>query len=71
MNNPQYNPTLTVAQRAALLRAAHCEEKQLLGELDTARDQLRQNFPGAAAKITVKEAELEILHSAIRALWLS
>lgn len=64
-------PNLTVAQRAALLRACHCEEKKLLGDIDHYKDQVAQAFPGAASKLTVAESELEILHSAIRQLWTS
>lgn len=62
---------LSVAERAALLRACHCEEKVLLGQIEHCRDQLRQNYPGAAAKLSVKESELQILRATIRKLWVS
>lgn len=64
-------PELTVAQRASLLRACHCEEEKLKGSIDHYKDQLSQNFPNSAEKLAVVESELEILHSAIRALWLA
>lgn len=60
---------LSVAERAALLRACHCEEKVLLGQIEQARDQRRQNFPGAESRLTVKESELQILRATIRKLW--
>lgn len=63
--------TLTVAQRAALLRACHCEEKVIKGNMDFLKDQIRIGVKGAAEKLAVAEADLEILHSAIRALWLT
>lgn len=62
-------PSLTVAQRASLLRACHCEEKKLLDQIEYLKDQVAIGRAGAAAKLAVDEAELEILHSAIRALW--
>jgi hypothetical protein len=62
---------LSVAERAALLRACHCEEKVLLGQIEHARDQLRQGFPGAEPRLTVKESELQILRAVIRKLWQS
>lgn len=64
-------PELTVAERAALLRACHCEESKLLGDMDHARDQIRLNHTGAEAKLIIVESELAILHAAIRKLWLS
>lgn len=66
-----YRPELTVAQRAALLRACHCEEAKLLDEIEYCRDQHAQKVEGAEAKLTVKESELQILRSAIRTLWLT
>lgn len=65
------SPTLTVAQRASLLRACHCEEAKLMDQMEYLKDQVATGVAGAAAKLTVVESELEILHSAIRALWLS
>lgn len=64
-------PDLTVAQRAALLRACHCEEKKLLDEIEYQKDQVAVGVANSAHKLSVAESELEILHSAIRQLWLS
>lgn len=68
---PKFDPQLTVAQRASLLRACHCEEKVLLGQIEFCRDQYAQGVVGAEAKLRLKEAELEMLRSAVRALWLA
>lgn len=62
---------LTVAQRAMLLRACHCEENKIKGEIDFLKDQVLIGVKGSAAKLTVAEADLEILHSTIRQLWKS
>ena len=35
------------------------------------KDQVATGKPGAAVQLTTAEAELEILHTAIRALWLA
>ena len=64
-------PTLTVAQRASLLRACHCEERKLLDEMEHLKDQMSLGVAGAAAKLAVMESELVILHSAIRQLWIA
>lgn len=63
--------TLTVAQRALLLRACHCEENKIKGDMDFYKDQVSIGVKGAAEKLIVAEADLEILHSAISALWLT
>lgn len=68
---PPPTPTLTVAQRAILLRACHCEEEKIKGAIDHYKDQLTLNYPNAAEKLAVAEYDLNILHTAIRALWLS
>lgn len=66
-----YTPQLTVAERAALLRACHCEEKKLLGDMDHYRDQVSLNYPNAVEKLAICESELAILHAAVRKLWLT
>jgi hypothetical protein len=69
--SPNYTPELTGAERASLLRACHCEEGKLHDSLNHHKDQVSLGHPGAAAKLAVVEAELEILHAAIRKLWLA
>lgn len=64
-----HRPELTVAERAALLRACHCEERKLLDAMEHYRDQVAMNYANAVEKLAVAEAELAILHSAIRRLW--
>lgn len=53
------------------MRGAHCEEKRLADRMDFLKDQVSIGMKGAAEKLTVAEAELEILHTAIRALWVA
>lgn len=62
---------LSVAERASLLRACHCEETKLKNDLEHYRDQLSLDYPNAAEKLAICEAELEMLHAAIRKLWLA
>lgn len=64
-------PVLTVSQRAALLRGAHCEEARLRDRMEFLKDQVAIGVKGASERLTVCESELEILHTAIRALWLA
>lgn len=68
---PAHRPELSVAERAALLRACHCEEKKLLDSMEHHRDQVALNHPNAVEKLSVAESELAILHAAIRKLWLA
>lgn len=68
---PAHRPELSVAERASLLRACHCEEKKLLDAMEHYRDQVAMNHPNAVEKLTVAENELAILHAAIRKLWLA
>lgn len=60
---------VTVAERAALLRACHCEELKLTQDLQNARDACAAKAPNAAAKLAVIESELQVLQAAIRKLW--
>lgn len=54
-----------------MLRACHCEETKLKNDLEHYRDQLSLDYPNAAEKLAICEAELEMLHAAIRKLWLA
>lgn len=69
-NGDGHRPQLTLVERAALLRACHCEEKKLLDSMEHHRDQVSLNHPNATEKLAVVESELAILHAAVRKLWL-
>lgn len=64
-------PSLTVAQRASLLRACNHEEENLEGLINHYRQQVAQGIVGAQDRLTVAESEMVMLHSAVRALWRS